>query len=499
VRRVLLLAASILGTFPVNAAAEWLTLRTEHHQVAGNVSARNLKDVGLRLEQFREVIETLNRPSIRAIENTPVVVLAFPDERSYRPFLPMTNGRVVPNAGLFVSGTAGTYITLNLDQSDGGYRAVYHEFSHFLLRGAFAAAPLWFSEGLAEYYSTFEVGRDGRRAIIGKPIEDHVALLRQRRLPLATLLSISAASREYREETPDRHVLYAQSWALLHHALHSTPQRRGAVVDLAFRLAAGARPEQAVQDAYGITLAELERELQAYTRRESYSATGFEFKTAVVTALPAETMAADHLDVEAWLGGVQAGIGRHEEAAVRLENVLKLRPEHGRANAAMAEVRMRQGRTSEVQAHLVAAVNAGVLPKSTFQVVRRVTTPETPPPPRASDVTETKREPAPPPRNGGLILNLRHVGSGETRTLGTLQAIECRREGVVIVLATPQGATRAQAATLAAINLMTFRSTVAGSITCGPQTAVPALLTSRADGARTIAVALELLPDGYVP
>jgi hypothetical protein len=46
---------------------------------------------------------------------------------------------------------------------------------------------------------------------------------------------------------------------------------------------------------------------------------------------------------------------------------------------------------------------------------------------------------------------------------------------------------------------MTFRSTVAGSITCGPQTAVPALLTSRADGARTIAVALELLPDGYVP
>jgi hypothetical protein len=40
-----------------------------------------------------------------------------------------------------------------------------------------------------------------------------------------------------------------------------------------------------------------------------------------------------------------------------------VRPDHGKANAAMAEVRMRQGRTAEVQAHLTAAVNAGALPK----------------------------------------------------------------------------------------------------------------------------------------
>ena len=55
-RRVCILAASILATCPVDAAAEWLVLRTEHHQVAGNVSAREMKDVGLRLEQFRIVI-----------------------------------------------------------------------------------------------------------------------------------------------------------------------------------------------------------------------------------------------------------------------------------------------------------------------------------------------------------------------------------------------------------------------------------------------------------
>jgi hypothetical protein len=97
------------------------------------------------------------------------------------------------------------------------------------------------------------------------------------------------------------------------------------------------------------------------------------------------------------------------------------------------------------------------------------------------------------------FLNLRTVGPGEQRTFGTVQAIECRRDGIVIVVRTPQGVTRASAASLAVINFVTFRSQAAGSITCGAQTEVPALLTFRADAARMIAVALELLPDGYVP
>lgn len=127
-RRILaFLAASALIIVPVPAAAEWLQLRTEHHQVAGNVSSRELKDIGLRLEQSREVVETLNRESIRAIDKTPLVVLAFPDERAYRPFTPMANGRSVPVGGLFVSGMGGTYISLNLDAPEGSYRTVYHE------------------------------------------------------------------------------------------------------------------------------------------------------------------------------------------------------------------------------------------------------------------------------------------------------------------------------------------------------------------------------------
>lgn len=481
-RRVAFLAASILTIAPVEAA-DWLALRTDHHQVAGIVSAKELKDVALRLEQFREVIETLNQATVRAAGDTTVVVLAFPDDRSYRPFLPVVNGRTVPFAGMFATGMGGPYITLNLGGWSGGYRGVYHEFSHFLLRGVFGSAPLWFNEGLAEYYSTFEVTGDGRRAIIGKLIAQHVQLLRERRLPLSRLLSITAAAPEYTQDTPDRQVLYAQSWALVHHALHGKPQRRDAIVALALKLAGGATPEQAVLDAYGMTLPELEREVQAYIRREAYSATSFELKKSVVTTLRADIGPADPIEVEAWLGGVLASIGRHDEAAVRLAKVRAARPDLLNAMSRPTYQVQITGRQARQDA------------------ARLGDPPEAPPPaPRPNAAARTPAEsPPPPPRNGGLILNLRKVGPGERRIVGTLQAIECHRDGVVIVVRTPEGVMRATAASLAAINFVTFRSQAAGSITCGLQTEVPALLTSRADAARMIAVALELLPDGYLP
>ena len=556
-RRALVIAASILASTPATAAAEWLTLRTKHHQVAGDVSARDLKDIALRLEQFREVIATLNQATIAAADDVSVVVLAFPDERSYRPFMPMANGRRVPVDGMFVAGPSGTYITLNLDGAEGGLRGIYHEYSHFLLRNVFGAAPLWFNEGLAEYYSTVEVTSDGRRAVIGKPVRPHVELLRERRLPLAQLLSITAASPLYTSDTPERSVLYAQSWAVVHHALHGNPRRRDALINLAFKLAAGIMPEQAVLEAYGMTLPDLERDVQAYMRREVYSATSFEFKEAVTTTLARNPTPADEGEVEAWLGGVQMGIGRPEEGAVRLDKALRTRPDvvaslssrptyqirlTGR-NALLASMRflLSRGDYASIQRvltplaranpadHEVALILAEALlhladPDGARALLGPVLAGATtdarrnqarallarladvharlgtaPASAAAPAAAETPPPPPPPARNQGLILALRETKAGEQRTLGTLQAIECRGQEVIVVLRTPEGLTRASATSFAAIDFVTYRAQTGATVSCGTQREVPALLTFRRNGTQTTAVALELLPDGYVP
>jgi FimV-like protein len=546
---MLLLAASIVVFTPLAAAAEWLALRTRHHQVAGNVSAKDLKDVALRIEQFREVIATLNQATIDAAQDVSAIVLAFPDERSYQPFMPMANGRRVPVGGLFVAGPRGTYITLNLDAGDDAYRGIYHEYSHYLLRSVFGAAPLWFNEGLAEYYSTLEVSSDGRRAVIGKPVRQHIELLRERRVPLAKLLSVTVASPIYTSDTPERSVLYAQSWAMVHHALHGMPRRRGELIDLAFKLAAGMAPEQAVLEAYGMTLPDLEREVQAYTRREVYQATSFDFKDAITTTLGRNPMPADEGEVEAWLGGVQMTIGRPEEGAVRLEKALKTRPDVvaalSRSNyqlrvpgrgAVLATMRafLSQGDYTAVRGAMTPMVRANpadheatlILAEALLRLddhegARALLGPV------LSDGTDSRKDqaralfaqledvraapdastrastpdPSPPvvAKNQGLILQLRSMQPGEQRIQGTLLGIECGRSGVAVVISTSQGAMRASNRSLASIAFVTFRSQTGGAISCGAQPPAPALLTTRQEGTRTIAVALELLPDGYVP
>lgn len=527
VRRALVIAASMLASAPATAAAEWLTLRTKHHQVAGDVSARELKDVALQLEQFREVIATLNQATIAAVEDISVVVLAFPDERSYRPFMPMANGRRVPVDGMFVAGPRGTYITLNLDGAEGGLRGIYHEYSHFLLRNVFGAAPLWFNEGLAEYYSTVEVTSDGRRAVIGKPLRQHVELLRERRLPLAQLLSITAASPIYTSDTPERSVLYAQSWAMVHHALHANPRRRDALINLAFKLAAGITPEQAVPEAYGMSLPDLEREVQAYMRREVYSATSVEFTDAVATTLARKPTPADEGEIEAWLGGVQMGIGRPEEGATRLDKALRTRPDVVAALSSRPTYQVRlTGRNA-----LLASMRF-LLSRGDYASIQRVLTPmakanpadhevalilaeallhlDDPDGARAllgpvlAEATDERRDQArallaPPARTERLILALRDTQAGEQRTFGTLQAIECRRQEVTVVLRTPEGLARASAASFAAIEFVNYRAQTSATVSCGTQPEVPALLTLRRSGTETTVVALELLPDGYVP
>ena len=93
--RALLLATLILLAAPVHAAAEWRALRTDHFHVIGDVSADRLREVALRFEQFREVVTQLLPAALRA-GSAPVVVIVFPDARSYRPFMPIANGRTVP-------------------------------------------------------------------------------------------------------------------------------------------------------------------------------------------------------------------------------------------------------------------------------------------------------------------------------------------------------------------------------------------------------------------
>ena len=239
-RRVLFLAATILAACPVDAAAEWRFLHSEHFQLIGDVSARQLRDVALRFEQFRDIATRLNLAPARQEAASPLTILVFRNGKSFEPFLPRDSGRVVESAGMFVEGPDSVYIAVRLDRGEASFRSVFHEYSHLLLRGVFPDAPIWLHEGMAEFYSTLRITGD-RSALIGYPVAAHVTLLQQRSMPLTQMFAATARSSEYFGAT--RLLLYAQSWAVIHHAFQSS--RGKEVLELARTLAAGADVEAA--------------------------------------------------------------------------------------------------------------------------------------------------------------------------------------------------------------------------------------------------------------
>ena len=49
-----------------------------------------------------------------------------------------------------------------MDGKSDALAAVFHEYAHVVIANTTRNLPMWLSEGLAEYYSTYELGKNGR-------------------------------------------------------------------------------------------------------------------------------------------------------------------------------------------------------------------------------------------------------------------------------------------------------------------------------------------------
>lgn len=470
---------------PAQSAAEWRTLRTEHFHLIGDVSDRQLRDVALRFEQFRDVVTGLNRAATKEDAGSRVPIIVFRDRRSFEPFMPRAGGHIVEAAGMFVEGPDSVYIAVRLDGGAASYRAAFHEYTHLLLRQAFPDAPLWLDEGLADYYSTLRITGD-RSALIGLPLPTHITLLRESSMPLMEMFAATHQSAVY--TGTDRVLFYAQAWAMVHHAYHSRPSLEAEMIALARRLAAGGNAEESVRAFYGVSSAELERLITGYVRNGRFSGLTVEFEEKLVNAVTANSMAITDAEADVWLGDLLAQSGRDDEAQQRLEDALRRQPGIGQAHEALARLLFRKNQDADANTHLEQAQALG----------------------RNIDVNTTRSTAAPagfrqglaqvvPPQPPGARPALRITLAGEQRTFGVLEALDCRNNQVEFVVRTKDGAVRA-GGRFADVQVITYRQGSVGDLPCGMQlTPLPALLTWTTSGERPRAIALELVPDGFVP
>src|SRR4029078_1929969 len=74
----------------VIAKDSWIGVRTKNFYLIGNASEKDVRKVGLKLEQFREVFTRLF-PNMRFNSPVPTTVVVFKSDSSFAPFKPGPN------------------------------------------------------------------------------------------------------------------------------------------------------------------------------------------------------------------------------------------------------------------------------------------------------------------------------------------------------------------------------------------------------------------------
>ena len=342
---VRLIAFALLSLAPCEASAGWTQLRSRNFLFIGDASERTIRATAQKVEQFREVMLRAI-PGAPATSPVPTVVVVFGNDAAFSPYKPRFEGRPVDVAGLFVQNDDINYILVNAAASDRAFKVVFHEYSHFLLGNWAQAVPLWMNEGMAEVYSTFEERDAGRVALLGLPDGNHLGLLSGRSLiPVRELIDIDHTSPTYNEGSR-RGVLYAESWALVHYLMFGDAARRPQFSAFMTAIKRGTPAGQAFGDAFGDATV-LDTELRNYRRRFRFSAGRVDFGEKVDGGTITRGEAIPEPQAAAYLGDVQARLGRADQARTQLRALLDQDAGLARAACVLGLIELRDNRYAE--------------------------------------------------------------------------------------------------------------------------------------------------------
>lgn len=336
----------------VAAKDNWTSVRSKNFYLVGNASEKDIRKVATRLEQFREVLTRLLK--VKFDSSVPVNVIVFKSHNAYKPFAPKDT------SGYFQPGDDVNYIALDAEfQGEYPFDTIFHEYVHFVIDNNLQNVPLWFNEGLAEFYSTFDVAKDEQEVTIGAPISSHVYYLRQQKLiPLQTLFAVDHRSPLY-NESEKRGVFYAESWALAHYLIHGDEGRHfpqlGAFLE---KLRTGASIETAFQQAFQMDFKSLEKALKAYVGRDTYPARVIKFTNKVEIDSQLQSAPLTEAEAQFYMGDLLLHRRQLDQAEKYLQQAVALAPDLAIAHASLGMLRMHQKRFAEAKQHLQRAVAA---------------------------------------------------------------------------------------------------------------------------------------------
>src|SRR5262249_7422503 len=238
----------------------------------------------------------------------------------------------------FAAHRDGNYVGIDASPPTDPWSVVYHEYFHYFLENNFGAIPLWFNEGMAECFSTFQA--DAAHVAIGKPIDEHVRLLRERKwIPMSDLFAIDEHSKDYNEGARQG-VFYAESWALAHYLAWGRPDSTARGVAFLAQFPARAVLADLLKPQIGPDWGALEGRVVEYVKRAKFTYSILDAGDLKIEPPGAARPLAD-AEILARLGDylLRAQTGRESDAEAYFRAAIAADPERAAGYAGLAFLR----------------------------------------------------------------------------------------------------------------------------------------------------------------
>lgn len=338
----------MVAAVPAHAADTWTRLSTPHFEVLTNAGEKRGREVLQQFEQVRGFIQQVIRAE--AAPAAPVRILAFKRPDDYKPYSPNEVA-----AAYYVGGDGRELIVLRSPSAD-SFPVAIHEYMHLMVRRAKLDLPLWLNEGLAELFSTLRP-YSGKILVGELPVGRVMELANGKWYALNSLISVGHDSPLYNEKNKAG-MFYAQSWALTH-MLNLSPEYNPQF-DKFFALAMRGTPTgEALQQAYGKSLEQVQKDLQSYLRGgERLRGSLFDAKLdrrAVESAVttPTET------EMELALAETLAMIRKPDEARQRYQRAAAQKPDKWEVQRDLGYLAWRLRDSAAARTHFAQAMDGG--------------------------------------------------------------------------------------------------------------------------------------------
>jgi len=260
-----LAAAAIAAAAAARAEDDWLRLQTPRFGVVSQLDEGTTRRWAVEFDQF---IDTLQR--VFAVDDSalpPLTIVLFENQRAFNPYRPRNaQGEQADIVGFFANRGTWSVIGIPSKGSEEMRLTVYHEAVHWFLSADPTERPVWFEEGLAETFSTFEI--KGKKARLGLPARVNLDYLQYTGMrPLEELIGAT------RDEAHARAGYYPQAWAFVHYLLFgNNGELRGKLTEF-LRLQRETDVDTAFTTAFGVPYRGMTNDLRAYVDRGRYFVT----------------------------------------------------------------------------------------------------------------------------------------------------------------------------------------------------------------------------------